>query len=225
MIRRDYFMRLVAETAQALIRVLSLKGRKEYDEALREVDKALRELREADASLAGEMSLEHLIALCRKHELAASGLMVAVADLLKEQGDVLALQGCSAESQRPRVLALGLFLEALLAGETFVSAELLGKVDELMDSTREGVTESGVRKRLVRFFVARGRFARAEDALFVWLESGDDQARGEGLSFYEQLLALEDAELDRGDLPRAEVEQGKREFIESARTASADDSV
>src|SRR5687767_4080404 len=90
MIRRDYFLRLVAEMAQVLARVLSLKGRKEYDEALREVDKALRELRDANADPAGEMSLEQWIALCRKHEQAASGLMVAVADLLKEQGDVLA---------------------------------------------------------------------------------------------------------------------------------------
>lgn len=219
MIRRDYFLRLVAEMVQVLARVLSLKGRKEYDEALREVDKALRELRDASADPAGEMSLEQWIALCRKHEQAASGLMVAVADLLKEQGDMLALQNRSADGQRPRTLAMGLFLEALLAGETFVSAELLGKVDDLLDSTRAGAIEFGVRRRLVSYFVARGRFARAEDALFAWLESGDANARAEGMAFYKQLLGLSDAELERGDLPRAEVEQGRREFIEAAAVA------
>ena len=87
MIRRDYFMRLVAEMAQVLARVLSLKGRKEYDEALREVDTALREVRDSDAGAVDQMTLEQWITLCRRHERAASGLMVAVADLLKEQGD------------------------------------------------------------------------------------------------------------------------------------------
>lgn len=224
MIRRDYFLRLVAEMAQVLARVLSLKGRKEYDEALREVDRALRELRDVNADPAGEMSLEQWIALCRKHEQAASGLMVTVADLLKEQGDVLALQNRPADSQRPRALALGLFLEALLVCETFVSAELLGKVDDLLDSTRERTIESGVRRRLVSYFVARGRFARAEDALFAWLESGDATAKTEGMAFYKQLLVLSDAELERGDLPRAEVEQGRREFIEAAALAARRDS-
>jgi len=210
-------MRLVAEMAQVLARVLSLKGRKEYDEALREVDKALREVRESDAGDAEQMTLEQWIALCRKHEQAASGLMVAVADLLKEQGDILALQNRSTDCQHSRMLALGLFLEALLVGESFVSAELLDKVDDLMESTRSGLIEAGVRRRLVSYFVARGRFARAEDALFSWVEGGDVSARAEGLAFYEQLLALDDAELERGDLPRAEVEQGRREFLEAAK--------
>ena len=214
-------MRLVAEMAQMLTRVLSLKGRKEYDEALREVDKALREVRNSDAGPADQMTLEQWIALCRKHEQAASGLMVAVAGLLKEQGDILALQNRSTESQHPRVIALGLVLEALLAGETFVSAELLGKVDDLLDSTSAGTIEPGVRMRLFSYFVVRGRFARAEDALFGWLESGDEKARTDGLVFYERLLALDNDELERGDLPRTEVEQGKREFIESVRVASA----
>src|SRR5882762_595081 len=138
MIRRDYIMRLVAEMVQVLARVLSLKHRHEYDQALREIDVALRQLRDSGGGTSGECSLEDWIALCRKHEQAASGLLVAVGDLLKEQGDVFALQGRAAESHRARALALGLLLEALLSQETFVTAELLAKVDQLLDATREG---------------------------------------------------------------------------------------
>src|SRR5882672_4637671 len=114
MIRRDYILRMVAEMAQVLARVISLKSRQEYEQALKEINAALRELRDDSAEPPEELSLADWIALCRKHEQAASGLMVAVANLLKEQADVLAVQGKPDGSARSRAMALGLFLEALL---------------------------------------------------------------------------------------------------------------
>src|SRR5262245_36125902 len=122
MIRRDYILRLVAEMVQVLSRALSFKHRQEYEQALREIDAALRQLRDSDSETSGELSLEDWVALCRKHEHAASGLLVAVGNLLKAQGDVLAIQGKRPEGHRSRGIALGLLLEALLTGETFVSA-------------------------------------------------------------------------------------------------------
>jgi hypothetical protein len=201
---------------QILARVVSLKRRQEYEQALREIDAALRELGAASAGTSSEVSLDEWIALCRKHEQAASGLLVAVADLLKEQGDVFALQSKPVESHQARTLALGLLLEALIGGETFVSAELLAKVDELLDVTSDSSLPPEVLRRLVNYFEARGQFAKAEDLLFVWLESGDTNARAQGRAFYERLLAVDDAELERGGLPRAEVEQGKREWIKAS---------
>lgn len=212
MIRRDYILRMVAEMAQVLARVISLKSRQEYEQALREINAALRELRDGNTDAPHELSLADWIALCRKHEQAASGLMMAVADLLKEQGDVLAAQGKAEGSARSRALALGLFLEALLNGETFVTAELLAKVEELFAQVRATLAEPGVWRRLVGYFEARGRFGQAEDALFAWLATGDSAVVTEGLAFYQRLLGRDDTELERGDLPRAELEQGRREF-------------
>src|SRR5688572_8570780 len=114
MIRRDYILRMVAEMAQVLARVISLKSRQEYEQALREINAALRELREGNGDEAPELSLTDWIALCQKHLQAASGLMIAVADLLREQGDVLAAQNKPDSSGKSRALALGLFLEGLL---------------------------------------------------------------------------------------------------------------
>jgi hypothetical protein len=212
MIRRDYILRIVAELAQVLARVISLKSRQEYEQALREINAALRELRDGNADDLHELSLTDWIPLCRKHEQAASGLMIAVADLLKEQGDVQVAQGKPDGSARSRALALGLFLEALLNGETFVTVELLGKVEDLFAHVRETLSEPEVWRRLAAYFEARGRFAQAEDALFAWLAAGDPAAVRDGLAFYDRLAGLNDEALERGDLPRAELEQGRREF-------------
>jgi hypothetical protein len=217
MIRRDYILRMVAELVQVLARVISLKSQQEYEQALREIHAALRELREGNADPPDELSLLDWIALCRKHEQAASGLMVAVADLLKEQGDVLAAQGKPDAGARSRALALGLFLEALLNGETFVTAELLGKVEELFTQVRITLTDPEVWRRLVSYFEARGRLGHAEDALFAWLELGDAAALRTGLTFYQKLSEQDDAVLEQGGLPRAELEEGRREFTTSGR--------
>jgi hypothetical protein len=156
--------------------------------------------------------LEDWSALCRKHEQAASGLMVAVANLLKEQGDVLAAQDKPDSSTRSRSMALGLLLEALLNGETFVTTELLAKVEDLFAQARTTLTDAGVWLRLVRYFEARGRFAQAEDALFAWQATGDPTVTAAGLAFYQRLCDQDDEALERGNLPRAELEQGRREF-------------
>jgi hypothetical protein len=163
--------------------------------------------------------LEEWVGLCRKHEQAASGLMVAVADLLKEQADLFVFRQRLEDARRSRSIALGLLLEALLSGETFVSAELLAKVDQLLEWTQNEPVDPALGRRLVPYFCARGRFARAEDVLFDWLKSGDPAATVEGINFYDRLLTLNDAELQRGELPRVEVEQGRREFIERTRIA------
>jgi len=218
MIRRDYILRMVAELAQVLARVISLKNRQEYEQALKEINTALHELRDENAKSSHELSLAGWIALCRKHGQAASGLMIAVADLLKEQGKVQVAQGKLDGGARSRALALGLFLEALLSGETFVTVELLAKVEELFASVRETLSDPEAWRRLVSYFEARGRFGQAEDALFAWLAVGDPAAVREGLAFYDRLTSLNDEALERGELPRAELEQGRREFTIAGRT-------
>ena len=204
---------MVAEMVQMLLRVVSLKHRREYDQALREVDAALRHVRGSDTDSESTQTVEGWIALCRKHEMAASGLMVPVADLLREQGEIFALQQQPAESGRARRFALGLYLEAILSGETFVTAELLDKVEQLIDATRALPPNAEISRRLFQYFETRGHYAKAEDTIFVWLESGDARARDEGRAFYERLLKLDDATLEQGGLPRAEAEQGRKDFV------------
>ena len=138
--------------------------------------------------------------------------MTAIAQLLAEQGEMLARQGREKAAHRANTLALGLTLDTLLSGETFVSAELLDRIDRLTELTWNSLTDGGVWKRLIGYYEARGRYAQAEDALFAWRATGDLASEPAGLAFFARLSALPDDELTRGNLPRAEVEEGRREF-------------
>jgi Family of unknown function (DUF6483) len=209
MIRRDYILRMVQEMVQLLARVVFLKSRREYEQALHEINRALRQLNSSSDQSGSPLEPEEWVALCRKHDHDKSGLMMATAELLRQEGELLALQERRAESQRSRITALTLFLEAILTGETFISTELLDKVEQLADETAEAERPPALWLRLVRYFEAREQFALAEDAVFGWVETGDPNAKAEGLSFYERLLAKNDFDLSRSGLPRSEVEQGR----------------
>jgi hypothetical protein len=207
MIRRDYVMRLVQEMAQILATVRSLKQRREFEQAIAEVDGALRQVGDVGANV---LSLEEWISACRKHDQAAPGLMISIADLFNEQSEILALQNTAAG--QPRALALGLYLEAILDENSSVSLEMVGKAARLVETTATAALPAPVLRRLINYFLARGDFAKAEDALFTWLETRDPQARTAGVTLYDRLLALPADELERGGLPHSEVEQGRSEF-------------
>jgi hypothetical protein len=68
--------------------------------------------------------------------------------------------------------------------------------------------------RLMQHYERFGEFGRAEDALFSMLEQEPHNAAlvDFGYSFYERLLRQTDANLEVGNLPRAEVEAGLAEL-------------
>jgi hypothetical protein len=73
--------------------------------------------------------------------------------------------------------------------------------------------------RLHRFALGRGAYARAEDALFSWVAGGSPDAVAAGSAFYEHLAGVSDADLEAGDLPRDEVDEGRAAFAEASREA------
>ncbi|MFU8805200.1 MAG: DUF6483 family protein [Bradymonadaceae bacterium] len=69
---------------------------------------------------------------------------------------------------------------------------------------------------LFSYHAGQSHFDRAEDCLFHALEltSEPDELRRRGLKFYDHLLTLPNDALDRGGLPRREVEDARRELLE-----------
>ena len=122
------------------------------------------------------------------------------------------LQNKVSESRRSQAIAIGLYVEAILGGHSFVSVELLDRIETLLARVSGTPLPASVLRRLLGYFEARGRFAQAENTFYDWLETGDTDAATEGAAFYERLAGKTDAELERGGLPRAEAEQGRRDL-------------
>ena len=213
MIRRDFDLRSIHQLAQALAQVLHLKDRQEYEQASIEVARALREFEQSASGQPPVRELEEWITLCRKHPESAGSVMLAVADLLAEQDTLFARDGKIVESTRSRHLALGLLMEALLTEECFVTVQLVAKVDGLIENCAGSSLPPEVLRRLVRYYEVRGHFAKAEDALYLWLECADPAAAAAGRLLYERLEAMPDTALTAGEISRDEVRQGAIDWL------------
>ena len=110
MIRRDFVVRTIQQMAQALAQVLHFKERQEYEQALREIGRALREFGEGDETPDPARSLDDWLALCRRHPGSAGGVMLAVAEVLKEQGELFAIQEKASDALRARQFAAGIII-------------------------------------------------------------------------------------------------------------------
>ena len=218
MIRRDYLVRMVQELAQALARILFLKKTQDYPTALQEIERVLAKFWSLTGDQIKSFSVEEWIALCRQEAGAMGDKLIALADLLREQALLYAAEGKASEGQPSAATALGLYLEAVATPETVISIDLLDKIEGLISITHGLRMPAVVLKRLLGYFEARGKFDKAEDVLFEWLDSGDPKAPAGGLAFYGRLTAKSDRELDQCGLPRDEVEQGRAEFLKRSRT-------
>jgi Family of unknown function (DUF6483) len=133
--------------------------------------------------------------------------VILLADIFYEQGEILALHEGPEVARRSFLVALGLYLESARHG--FVSLDLLKKVDALVQRMANSALPVPVLRRLIAYLEDRGLYATAEDTLYEWLEQDPQNARPEGLAFYERLLTKSDEDLARGNLPRTEVEEGR----------------
>jgi len=120
-----------------------------------------------------------------------------------------------------RSRALDLMLEAGSSG--LGEADIADRVARLLAGVPPGLRSAATWERLVWFGFDTGDYARAEDALYAWLDeeqaSGGDVAgvRSVGTNLYGRLAALEDDALAAGGLPRDELEEGSEEL--TGRTA------
>ncbi|HXJ75894.1 MAG TPA: hypothetical protein VNM37_23770, partial [Candidatus Dormibacteraeota bacterium] len=172
MIRRDYLLRMVTELTQVLLRIVSLRYRREHERALQELDQALQRMGDAPPLTSGSAQAELAvwISLCQNQDQeVTAGLMLAVARLWRERAELQALRHEPEATGRCRVLALGLLLEAVLAQGAMVSGELLDDIEQLYQQTGEAERPAKLLQQLLLYFEARGYFARGEDVLFEWL--------------------------------------------------------
>ena len=202
-------MRLAQRLAQALAQALFYKGKQEYERAEAEIDAALAECFGIEGGALPDF--DELLDACARESSASPDNLIRVADILREKGELQRLRADVNAAAKADALALGLFLEVLQ--RSVVSLDLIQKTEDLIERTSGTRLPTPVLKRLLSYYEARGMLARAEDVLYEWLDTNDPTAPEGGLAFYTRLSSKSDQELADGGLPRAEVDQGRAEWL------------
>ena len=215
MIERDYIMRMVSILTAALARILRLKHAREFPQALAEVDTTGRTLLGLDTGLMHLLSDDQLLELIGKDETLEIPKCYVLGVLLREEGEIIHLQGSPDESTPLYAKALGLLTETYIRHGGPVEADHGRQISFLVGRLKDTELPLNTMVRLFRYYALSGDFAGAEDLLFRIIE-GQRTFLNEGILFYERLLATSDDELSRGHLPRDEVEEGLAELRRKA---------
>ena len=219
MYREDYILRIIREAGEALRRILGLREAGDCAAAQLHIDRAYSGLLGLSSAVAGKMHSADLLRLLSFAGKADGERVKVLAQLLKVEGDVRALQGRTEESRDRYLKALDLLLEIGGCAEED-PREFVG-IDAMVEQLEVGgratlwlCIPAATWHRLFSYYETSGRYGRAEDLLFAAVEAGVDD--GEiidcGTAFYQRLGDKDDAELAAGNLTRDELAEGQAEL-------------
>lgn len=211
MFQRDYILRLVEQLAKTLGAVLTLKRAKRFEEAGRVIAEAAKNFVGLQIETLLALPVDQIVALFNPSGSLDAGRCLVVAELLYEAGEVGSLKGDEETAYHCRVRSLGLLLE--VSGRESLdripdSQRYLSKIETLTDALSTHGQIFDIQKRLVGHYERQGDFANAEDVLFELIDAGHHEVIAPGIGLYRRLLTKSDEELERGKLPREEVEDG-----------------
>lgn len=207
MYTQDFIKRMINQLVAALQMIIGLKAAGQYGQALQAINQALEQLLGLKADLVRRLADQTILdSLTQDGHLDTDRLSI-LADLFKEEGDIYAGLKDPALSFASYVRALNFYLEVALSASP---EELPRSEDKLLDiyfDLKKYQLPSQTLYGIYEYSERSGRYLLAASILGQLSDDPDLRAEaGQELKvFFQRLLSKTDAELEQGDLPRAEI--------------------
>lgn len=220
MFQRDYFMRMIAQMTEAIGQMMSLRKEHKQAEALLVLDELLEKHFRLSSKLVRSLSDEDLIKVVSRNGLADAEQLQAIAMLLRQEGLLLGDLGRESESFASRARSLRLFIRVSLLNADMELGNPDKYIAELLDALSPYELPLSVKRLLLEWHEANGRYDQVENVMHELLEASA-MPSADAAAIYRRLLRLGDRELEKGGLPRDEVKQGLADLngIEEERLA------
>ncbi len=214
MLTEDYIIRQINLAIAALLQILGLKKKGDYQTALELIDLAFEQLLGLRASMAKNLDDERLYFLLTRQERLDAQRLAVVADLIQEEGDIYALQGRAAESAADYTRALRYNLEVLFNESGVDRDEIRDKVETLAGRLDLAALGAETLWPLAGYYEETGAYAQAEAALRIL--AGRPETRAEVLpevvAFYQRLLDLPPEKITAGGISPDQVKERLRKL-------------
>jgi len=212
MIERDYLMRIVHQLSQALTQVLFRKRAEEYDEALLELQRTGQLFLDLDPGVLHTVTYEDLYNALTERDLARVEAASLVAELFRQQGEIFARQGLPDAAAHSAHLALRLYLHLFVTHDELRTPDYVARIDGLLEEVDPYALPRDAQHALFQYYDALGRFAKAEDILFILACVPEAALYEEGLAFYNRLRSTSYKRLQQGGLSFPEIVEGLEAF-------------
>ena len=213
MVERDYIMRMIQMLVQALVQILFHKRGGQYPEALGEIQKASKTLIGVELDVIRRLTDIQIIELLSLVKIFGVPKCYVAGRLLKEEAEILELQGKSVEVRELLVKSLSLMTEAAVQYGGPTDPDHTAAIEEVTRAVPIDELPVHIQKKMFKYYETMHRYGKAEDVLFLIV----DKEPGfvvEGDRFYERLQKKSDEELLEGNFSRGEIEEG---IVELAR--------
>jgi tetratricopeptide (TPR) repeat protein len=207
MIERDYIMRMISQLTQSLARVLLHKHAHEFPLVRKELQSAYKSLLGLTPALLHQFSDAQLIEMFGSDEDIKATKSYVLGSLMKEEAEILLLEGNADESDRMFLRALNMLLFSFNWAGNEAEAGHLDKIDSVLLNLYGAEFPVYTDEQLLMCYEATGRYDKAENVLFELCET-DPSWIDKGLAFYQRLLQLSDEQLAAGGFSRDEIHAG-----------------
>ncbi len=212
--RDDFIKRLIRQFTRFLLKIIGLIDDNDYAQALETIEEVRESVLGINALLIYHLPIQDLVGLFTVAENVDTGKLLMLAELFNVEGDVYAAMGKPAKSETAYFKALDLYLEIYLLTEVVRFPEEFSTIESIDDKI-DTELPFGTAANLFTYYEDAGQYARAEEALFAYVETTPtpEESLEEGRAFFERMKAKSDEDLTSGGLSRADMEQGLAELL------------
>lgn len=210
MLRKDWLLRQIEMLAALVHRLLQLREAGDEQGAIEEIETSYHDLFGLDPRLIGLLPAELLLDKVKSGEFVDATKGITLAILLREDAVNYQTQGNPLEHYQRLLRSLQVYLASVHDQEIAPEMGSLYDVNSVLDDMSDYILPAELQYALFQYFEDSAQYSRAEDVLHELLESSEERQAllEEGAAFYEWLLTLSDEELEQGNLPRTEVQDG-----------------
>lgn len=136
-IEKDFIMREVQKIVQVLQVIMGLKQEKKFAQAMDEIDNIYARFFDENRQPVQAKDIEELEQLCTKDGRFSPDLAFVLADVMKEEAEILELQDENTAALQKYESALTLYQRALSEKEGAVPVHILNMLEYLKDKTEK----------------------------------------------------------------------------------------
>jgi hypothetical protein len=205
---------MIRQAAAVLARIIGLKKAGDYQEAFQEINQTLEQLLGMDIEVIKIMDDESIYRILTQNEQIDFERLGFIADLFKEEGDILLLQNQKQQSDNYYLSSLNYFLKISLNSEASRKKELSAKMEEIIKELGNYDYPNRTLIDLFCYFENNEEYAKAEKCIakLATHPKQNVNIRSELFSFYKRLLELEPKVLIANGMSRKQIKNKLKEL-------------
>lgn len=215
MLTEDYLMRMLRLAVAALARIAGLKKAGQYQDALDEIERTMEQLFGMRASTLISLDDESLLAALRREGEPDPEQITIVADLFREEGEILSAQKDAQRGAMSSLRALSLYLEAALAEGQEAPAGLEQKIQTVLQGLSRFELPPDTRYSLFCYDEQKGSYKEGEQQLLELMRvpGWKEDIPSELEAYYRRLLDLPAEDLSKGGMTQEQVKDNLARLI------------